>query len=463
MMSLNKDSVITVGFGVALVIMAAIGYLYHRNVTAMTDFDRMVERSYAVVTELDGLLADVNEVDSGEHVFIVTGEDDFLAPYRASLSQIDRRLARLKELTRNHPSQEIRVRRIEKLVRGKTAEAAQTIKIRTRGGFLAAVRREKANEHKPLMDEIHGELNDAREAVMAHLGRRQAAKEESTRNTIRVFYAGNALGLALILTTFLLLRRDITERKRAEEEIERLNTDLAARAAQLEEANRELEAFNYSVAHDLRKPLTVINGYCQAIRELCGGGLSAECSGYLKEAYDGTLRMDGLIDALLNFSRMARIEPQRETVDLSRMAQEALAQLRLAEPQRRVTLRIAEGVMGDGDEGLLRVVLDNLLGNAWKFTCMRDEGIIEFGAEKRDGQLVFFVRDNGAGFAMADAEKLFAPFQRLPGAEVCKGFGIGLATVRRIIQRHGGRVWAEGAPDVGATFYFALSDVKRIT
>jgi PAS domain S-box-containing protein len=260
----------------------------------------------------------------------------------------------------------------------------------------------------------------------------------------------------------LSMIKDITERKRMGEEIERLNTDLAARAAELEAANRELEAFNYTVAHDLRKPLTVVNGYCQAIRELCGNQLNEACKGYLREAYDGTWRMNRLIDALLNFSRLAHVKTRRETVDLSAMVHEVAAELQLSEPERRVTFLIADGISADGDADLLRVVLDNLLGNAWKYTGTRDEGIIEFGTTEVDRKPAHFVRDNGQGFAMEDAEKLFLPFQRLPGAEACRGFGIGLATVERIIRRHGGKVWAEGAPGKGATFYFTLSGDRII-
>lgn len=254
----------------------------------------------------------------------------------------------------------------------------------------------------------------------------------------------------------LSLVSDINDRKRAEEVIERLNTELEARAVELEAINRELEAFNYTVAHDLRNPLNVASCYCQTIRELCGNQLDGQCREYLQEAYEGTVRMNRLIDDLLNFSCLAHTELHLETVDLSAMAQAVAAALKLSEPARRVEFRIADGANTRGDAALLRVVLENLLGNAWKYTSRRDHGVIEFGATEVNGAPAWFVRDNGAGFDMADAGKIFLPFRRLSGAEKFKGHGIGLATVERIIRRHGGRIWAEGAFDRGATFYFTL-------
>ena len=236
----------------------------------------------------------------------------------------------------------------------------------------------------------------------------------------------------------------------------RLKEMLETRAAELEEANRELEAFNYTVAHDLRNPLNIISGNCQLIKLACGGKLDEKCGGYLKHAYDSVFRMNQLITALLNFSRMARTELHRERLDLSATAQSVAEELKQSEPGRSVTFRIDEGIMVDGDPDLLRVVLANLFGNAWKYTAIRDEAMIEFGVTEIDGKAACFIRDNGLGFDMAEADKLFIPFQRLRGVEKQSGFGIGLATVQRIIQRHGGRIWAEGEPGKGASFWFTL-------
>ncbi len=260
----------------------------------------------------------------------------------------------------------------------------------------------------------------------------------------------------------LSMINDITERKRMEEEIKRLNTDLTARAAELEDANRELEAFNYTVAHDLRQPLNVISSYCQAIDMLCGDQLQEECKGYVHESYEGTLHMNRLIEALLNFSRMGHVEPGREMVDICTLAHEVATALKLTEPERQVDFRIADRIVANGDTNLLRVVLDNLIGNASKYTGMREKAVIEFGVTDIGGVPTYFVRDNGEGFDKANGDKLFAPFHRLPGAEKRRGFGIGLATVERIIRRHGGRVWGEGEPGKGATFYFTLGDDRTV-
>ena len=196
------------------------------------------------------------------------------------------------------------------------------------------------------------------------------------------------------------------------------------------------------------------------IDKMFGDQLPEGCKGYVRDAYNVTLRMNRLIEALLNFSSMGIVEPRREMVDLSHLAQEVYLSLKVTEPDRQVDFQNTEGVVANGDANLLRAVLDNLLGNAWKYTGMREMAVIEFGVRDFDGVTSYFVRDNGTGFDMSDADKLFTPFQRLTGTEKYKGFGIGLATVERIIRRHGGKVWAEGELDKGATFYFTLGPSK---
>jgi PAS domain S-box-containing protein len=290
----------------------------------------------------------------------------------------------------------------------------------------------------------------------------QDLKDKKTQQYIQEieiegYFFKEIIFLAPQIQTVRIYTMDITDRKRAEKEIERLKAELRKLAAELEAANREFDAFNYTAAHDLRRPLTNINGYCQVLRELCSEKLDEQCKGFLREAYDGTLQMNQLIDTLLNFSNLAHVELCREKIDISQIAQAVAKELQLADPERPVTFLIADGISVDGDPNLVRLALDNLLGIVLKYTSTREDVVIEFGVTDIDGMPIYFVRDNGSGFDVVNAKKLFITFQRLSGHEACKGFGIGLATVERIIRRHGGRIWAEGEPGKGAAFYFTLS------
>ena len=264
---------------------------------------------------------------------------------------------------------------------------------------------------------------------------------------------GNPIGLAST-------ERDITARKRAVEEVHKLNAELEQRVrdrtAELEAANQELEAFSYSVSHDLRAPLRAMDGFSMALLEDCAGKLDETAQDHLRRIRAGSQRMAELIDDLLNLSQVTRTEMRRERVDLTVMAEEIGAELRRLQPDREGNLVVAPALTADADARMLRLVLNNLLDNAWKFTSRRAQACIEVGARELDGQRVFFVRDNGAGFDMAYAGRLFGAFQRLHSTQEFEGTGIGLAIVQRIIHRHGGRVWAEGAVEQGAIVYFTV-------
>jgi len=225
----------------------------------------------------------------------------------------------------------------------------------------------------------------------------------------------------------------------------------------LEESRRELESLTYTIAHDLRAPLRTIEGFARALSEDCGERLDEDGRRYLQHVLDGAQRMARMLEGLLSLARIHRAELHPTPVSLSRIAHDVVERLRAAEPSRSVEVVVPDGIAADCDASLLTIALDALLQNAWKFTRGRNPVRIEVGMQSTT-PAVYFVRDNGVGFDMRYADKLFGPFQRLHSEREFAGAGVGLAAVQRIIRRHGGRIWADAAPDHGATFYFTLND-----
>jgi len=258
------------------------------------------------------------------------------------------------------------------------------------------------------------------------------------------------------ITNYVAVKEDITARKRAEEKVEALNAALADRARELESANADLEAFNYTVSHDLRNPLTIIDSYSQLLLDGCGASLDEQGEGFVEIISHKAKHMEELLTALLSFSKLSQQAINREAVDLSVIASGVRAELCLKDPGRPVEFLIQDGVRCCADKHLMHIVLSNLMGNAWKYTFPKDEQRIEFGMFHSYGKPVYFVRDNGVGFDMNHADKMFGTFQRLHADNDFDGFGIGLAIVQRIIRKHQGNVWAEGESGKGATFFFSF-------
>ncbi len=261
------------------------------------------------------------------------------------------------------------------------------------------------------------------------------------------------------------LEARIRERDFAEEALRQahntLEVKVAARTEELKLANEELEAFNYSASHDLRAPIRRIDGFSALLELECAGTINANAKDYLARIRKGCIQMTTVVDDLLKLSRIMRQEIKFEKVDLSELAREAVRRLLEDEPGRAVQFEAAKSLYISGDAGLLGEVISNLLENAWKFTRKTENAVVEFGAAERGGETVYFVKDNGKGFDMKYSDKLFQPFQRLHSPDEYPGTGVGLSTVRRIVERHGGRIWAEAAEDKGAAFYFTVNSPKQ--
>ncbi len=303
------------------------------------------------------------------------------------------------------------------------------------------------------------------------LADREAESQDARRKAVASIAVAFLLDIVLMVAAFELMRRSGEDREQLAEravqiavlngELQAVNAALEERVAQrtreLEESNQELQAFSYSVSHDLRAPLRTIDGFSLALEEDFAEILNDEGRDYIKRVRSGVQRMGTLIDALLQLSRVTRSEVQRETVNLSQMATLIFEELRANDPERSVTFTAEENVFAEADPRLMRVAFENLLGNALKFTSKTPGAEIHFGATSRGEQTVYSIRDNGAGFDMQYVGRLFTAFQRLHGDRDFKGSGIGLATVSRIVRRHNGEIWAEGETGKGATFYFTLT------
>lgn len=281
--------------------------------------------------------------------------------------------------------------------------------------------------------------------LLAVLSRTPFQKPERLETALKIFAARTSAEL---------------QRQIAEEELRRLAGSLeqqvAERTAHLVAVNRELEAFCHAASHDLRVPLRAIDGFSHALLEDHVAQLDASGRDYLERVRRATKRMDRLLMELLGLSRVTRREVHRRPVDLSAVAKASIAKLQQRDPSRSVSFTVAPHMMAHGDRRLLRIVLDHLFDNAWKYTAGVQQAVVEFGSQVEDGLFIYYVRDNGVGFEQKDAERLFRPFQCLRPSEHCSGAGVGLATVARIIYRHGGTVWAEGEAGVGATIFFTL-------
>jgi light-regulated signal transduction histidine kinase (bacteriophytochrome) len=276
-----------------------------------------------------------------------------------------------------------------------------------------------------------------------------------------LFVIGSAILLYVVLRRYQRRGGDaMAALIKSRNEVRSANADLERRVTertrQLEAANRELEAFAYAVSHDLRAPLRSMSGFSQILQETAPAGLDEKSRHYLQRIHDASMRMSGLIEDLLNLSRIGRSELTARPISLSQVAAEAAAAVRERHPKRDVQLDVAQGLEVNADPRLLRIALENLLSNAWKYTARASQASVSVGMQTGEHGPVYFVRDNGVGFDMKYADKLFVPFQRLHPETEFPGSGIGLVTVQRIIARHGGRIWADAKPDEGATFYFTL-------
>ena len=477
---------------VPIVVMALLAAILCGQILQMLRAADLVDHTDKVIATANESLKYIIDQETGLRGYLIGGQDLFLQPYREAENQLPQSFDYLQNLVKDNPAQTQRLHEIKDRYAIWVADAKQEIAERGRmrntqiyfGAERGPAMVNNLHARKDLMDGLRARFQEFTNVETKLRADRNDASQAAARITLfstlgasvgigallafftrrRLLELGGTFGETLQTEQAARVEADLERNKVAEKsrELENLNAELdqrvQERTAELAATNAELEAFSYSVSHDLRAPLRSIDGFSAALVEDYGETIDAEGKNYLNRIRSNSQTMADLIDGLLTLSRLTRTEMRRETVNLSDNAADIMLQMRERDPQRQVKVDIAPNLITQGDGRLLRNVLENLLGNSWKFTAKTENAHIEFGSLLQEGQTVYFVRDNGAGFDMTYANKLFGAFQRLHGAKEYEGTGIGLATVQRIVRRHGGRIWAEGQVGVGATFFFTLGN-----
>ncbi|MDZ4732222.1 MAG: CHASE3 domain-containing protein [Nitrospirota bacterium] len=438
------------GFGLVFTGIVVISAISYRNTAGLIENSRLDTKSHELVQLLGSVGEALGAAESGHRRYLVTGDESYLTSYRTVVEQMPEYLRYLRSLTNERAEQQARVATLEQLIASQLGAEAGAIALREKHGYEGVRHLALAGAAKNEIEGIQRLMTELDTAEQRALYDRVAQSAGSTKNTIGLLGLGAFLQLVLLASVYFLIHHDVAERRR-------VAAELQSRGELLQAANKELEAFSYSVSHDLRAPLRHIDGYATLLSRAAGEALNDKARRYLQTISDSAKQMGQLIDDLLVFSRMGRQDMLRTTVNLDQLVKTVLHDLRLDLQGRTISWTMHPLPNVSGDPAMLRQVFVNLISNALKFTATRPETKIEIGAVRRNsGEAEVFVRDNGVGFDMQYVNKLFGVFQRLHRNDEFEGTGIGLANVRRIIHRHGGRTWAEGAVDQGATFYFSL-------
>ena len=460
--------------GPILVVLLNTWWAFHA-LNKLFDAQHWQAHTLEVLTATQQTQLTMSSANNVARAYLLTGSQTYSDRYHKTTQDALAGVSHIAELTRDNPGQEARIALLRKRisVRFGAIDAAMGMRRAHGEGALSPVvlgpALDDSPDNGPSVKYVLVQIENEERRLL----QQRTEQAQSGRRFVVISFAGaTVLDLILLVLAFQQLinaRRDqeqLAERSRViselNAELSTLNTDLERRVDQrtreLEVSNQELQAFSYSVSHDLRAPLRTIDGFSLALAEDFSEVLNAEGRDYIQRVRGGVQRMGTLIDALLQLSRVTRSELQREQTDLSQLATLVFNELLAIEPGRTVQFHCEEGIVSDADPRLMRVAFENLLGNALKFTSKTPNAQIQFGSKVESRETVYFIRDNGAGFDMQYVDRLFTAFQRLHGDRDFKGSGIGLATVSRIIRRHHGRIWAEGAIDAGATFYFTLND-----
>ncbi|WP_348266579.1 CHASE3 domain-containing protein [Edaphobacter paludis] len=450
-------------------------WLAFRSINSLVRSEAWVDHTWQAIDQVERIMSSAKDAETGNRGYLITGDQKYLAPYLSARQELPAELKHFQELTADNPSQQAHVHEMDAAIGRRLNLLQQGIDLRRSGSVDSGHALILSGTGKLEMDNLRRIADQMEGVEHGLLIERTAVAKSSSRQARYTLALASCLDFLLIVVMLryfvrerhmrVALERDAERlavaRAEAEEradEVRSLNATLEdrvkRRTAELETTNRELEAFSYSVSHDLRAPLRTIDGFSLALEEDYATLVDDVGRDYIRRVRNGVQRMGQLIDALLQLSRITRADLSREDVDLSQMAESIASEFKDQNPAGNLTFNIESGLHVHADPRLLRIALENLFGNAVKFSSKIAGPTVEFGWDP--DQKAWFVRDNGAGFDMFYSDKLFNAFNRLHGDKDFTGSGIGLATVARVIHRHQGRIWAKSSVNHGATFWFTL-------
>ena len=435
-------------FFVALVILSALGIYAFVNIQRLIDAVTMLSEASRIVNNAERLLVLSIDIETGVRGYVITGDSDYLAPYESSQAQIAEHVNMLMASTRHDPIQNRRIMELSRLVDERT-ELARRVLLAGEEDIKKAQELVATGEGKRIMDEIRALITTVQNEERASFREQNTVTGESLLRFQYAFVGWLIIPVVLIVTLFYSINRHLNARTTVEQ-------NLRQASAEITELNKELEAYTYSVSHDLRAPLRSISGYAQVLKEDYSEKLDSEGNRVIDVVIRNSSRMGQLIDDLLHFSRIGRKELILASCDMEEIVRTTVDELLANERDRKVDIQINDLKPSYADISMIRQVWVNLISNALKYSSTRAESQIQIGCYDEGNSVCYYIKDNGVGFNMAYRDKLFGVFQRLHKISEFEGTGVGLALVKKIIVRHGGRIWAEAQLDEGATFYFSL-------
>ncbi|MEW6497319.1 MAG: CHASE3 domain-containing protein [Cyanobacteriota bacterium] len=454
------------GLGVASAILLSINALSYWSVIKNKEASDLVTQSRKRAQKLESVLSTLKDAETGQRGYLLTGQESYLKPYNIAVKTIAQQIKELEKLTAAYPSQQQQIKRIEPLVVAKLAELKQTIDLRKNRGFDAAVKTVLTHEGQQLMEQIREQFQQLQVENNQQFQQRLERREKDTRRLQYILSGGILLNLLAFYLVYRAIQQEMIKRRQAEASLQQLNEELEyrvqERTAQLKDANanlirsnQELEQFAYVASHDLQEPLRAVNSYAQLLARKYQGNLDAKADKYINYLVEGATRMQQLINDLLEFSRVGTRGKELGLIDCEKLLSQVLQNLKVAIAENNAVITHDSLPTVMGDETQLLQLFQNLISNAIKFR-REEPPQVHISVQQGEKEWRFAVRDNGIGMESEYFDRIFTIFQRLHSKSEYPGTGIGLAVCKKIVERHGGRIWVESQLGSGTGFYFTL-------